>query len=114
MASHTRLVRPRPRSPQVGFAVVALALAALVSTASKVTAELPNESDTREFENVPSNVPKNPANIPFEASLNVPPFTPSNVNVSNLVGNEAEVSIATNPTDPLNMVVCGHGPGAAT
>jgi hypothetical protein len=108
------LLHPRSRHLQVGSAV-ALALAALLSTVSLVTAERPNESDTREFENVPSNMRKVPANIPLEASeLNVPPFTPSNVNVSNLVGNEAEVSIATNPTDPLNMVVVGHGPGAAT
>jgi hypothetical protein len=113
MTSRT-LIHPRSHYLQVGSAV-ALALAALLSTVSRVTAEHPRESDTREFENVPSNMRKVPANVPLGASeLNVPPFTPSNVNVSNLVGNEAEVSIATNPTDPLNMVVVGHGPAFTT
>jgi cysteine-rich repeat protein len=37
-----------------------------------------------------------------------------NVNVSNLVGNEGEVSIDVNPTDANNQVIVGHAPGFAT
>jgi hypothetical protein len=33
-----------------------------------------------------------------------------NVNVSNLVGDEAEVTIDVNPTDPDNQVVVGYSP----
>lgn len=34
--------------------------------------------------------------------------------VSNLLGNESEVSIDVNPTNPLNQVVVGHAPGFPT
>ncbi len=37
-----------------------------------------------------------------------------NVNVSNLEGNESEVSIDVDPTDPDNQVVVGHAPGFVT
>ena len=75
----------------------------------------PKETDDMVFENVPFNQVKPPTGeergeAPPEEL--VPPFTPSNVNVSNLVGNESEVSIATNPTNPRNMVIVGHSPGA--
>ena len=50
--------------------------------------------------------------VPLFPQETVPPFAPSNVNVSNLVGNESEVSIAINPTNPQNMVIVGHSPGA--
>jgi hypothetical protein len=59
------------------------------------------------------NLPKWPPVLPPQG-LGLPPFTPSNVNVSNLVGNEAEVSVAINPTDPDNLVVVGHAPGFTT
>jgi hypothetical protein len=36
------------------------------------------------------------------------------VNVSNLIGNEAEVSIDVNPTNPNNQVIVGHSPNLAT
>ncbi|HJQ82472.1 MAG TPA: sialidase family protein [Candidatus Binatia bacterium] len=36
------------------------------------------------------------------------------VNVSQLPGNEAEVTIDVNPTDPQNLVVAGHAPGFQT
>lgn len=36
-----------------------------------------------------------------------------NVNVSNLAGNEAEMSIAVNPTNRNNQVICAHAPGLA-
>ncbi|MBW3544289.1 MAG: DUF5011 domain-containing protein [Bacteroidetes bacterium] len=36
-----------------------------------------------------------------------------NINVSNLTGNEAEVSISVNPTNRNNQVICAHAPGLA-
>lgn len=41
-------------------------------------------------------------------SASAPPGV--DVNVSNLVGNEAEVSIDVNPTNPNNQVIVGHAP----
>ncbi|MHC4238394.1 MAG: sialidase family protein [Planctomycetota bacterium] len=38
----------------------------------------------------------------------------TNVNVSNLIGNEAEVTVDINPMDPNNLVVVGHSPLATT
>ena len=38
----------------------------------------------------------------------------ADVNVSNLVGNESEVSIDANPTDPNNQVIVGHAPNFST
>lgn len=114
MESIITRIRHAPRSSTLGIAITVL-LAAMGSVA--VASEHPRESDTRQIEAVPSNMPKAPPVVPLPyqpAPDNVPDFTPSNVNVSNLVGNEAEVSIATNPTDPLNMVIVGHGPGAVT
>lgn len=75
----------------------------------------PKETDDMVFEKVPLNevkprVQEEPGAAPLQEL--VPPFTPSNVNVSNLVGNESEVSIAINPTNPQNMVIVGHSPGA--
>ncbi len=34
----------------------------------------------------------------------------ADVRVSTILGNEAEVSIAVNPIDPMNQVICGHAP----
>jgi hypothetical protein len=38
----------------------------------------------------------------------------TDVNVSNLVGQESEVNIDVNPTDVTNMVIAGHNPGFTT
>jgi hypothetical protein len=63
----------------------------------------------------PHNVPKVPPAVPLPPPADLLlPFTPSNVNVSNLVGNEAEVSVAINPTNPQNIVAVGHAPGLLT
>jgi hypothetical protein len=51
-----------------------------------------------------------------EEPVDVPPgqqltISRTDVNVSNLVGQESEVNIAVNPADPTNMVIAGHNPG---
>jgi hypothetical protein len=38
----------------------------------------------------------------------------TDVDVSNVMGHEAEVAIDINPRDPTNMVIAGHSPGFAT
>jgi hypothetical protein len=38
----------------------------------------------------------------------------TDVNVSNLLGQESEVNIDVNPGDPTNMVIAGHNPGFTT
>lgn len=76
------------------------------------------DTDDLVFEKAPFNQVKPPpaqlhGNRSRDPGLSlVSPFLPSNVNVSNLVGNESEVSIAINPTNPLNMVIVGHSPAA--
>jgi hypothetical protein len=54
----------------------------------------------------PSDVPHNQ---PKRATVNS-----QDVNVSFLAGNEAEVSIDINPTDPNNLVIVGHAPDGST
>ncbi len=71
----------------------------------------PKETDGLVFDDVPDNMVKPPV-LGAGGTQLVSPFPPSNVNVSNLVGNESEVSIAINPTDPRNMVIVGHSPNA--
>lgn len=104
------------------FAVLVLALCASLAPAArgadddKRPAAPPKDTDDMVLEQAPFNQVKPstglaPAGPPVEEL--VPPFTPSNVNVSNLVGNESEVSIAINPTNPLNMVIVGHSPNLA-
>jgi hypothetical protein len=59
--------------------------------------------------------------LPMDAPIPIEPLAPkqpsllgTDIVVSNLTGNEAEVTMDINPTNPLNMVVCGHAPGFGT
>ena len=114
------MTRPKGSRHSGGWArtlgvALLIAASAGVSTASQSTGRHPKDTDDMVFEQVPPNQLKPPAleeRVAAPPEELVPPFTPSNVNVSNLVGNEAEVSIAINPTNPQNMVIVGHSPGA--
>jgi len=69
----------------------------------------PLDTLPKEIEIVPPNQVKPSVFAPFAFTQ---PGT--DVNASNLTGNESEVSIDVNPTNPLNQVIVGHAPGFAT
>jgi hypothetical protein len=50
----------------------------------------------------------------FEVSQQKLTISGTDVDVSNIAGQEAEVAIDINPRDPTNMVIAGHNPGFTT
>lgn len=60
-------------------------------------------------EGVPTNVPKVREGLPQVLAVDG-----ADVNVSDLLGNEAEVSISINPNAPDSLVVAGHSPDFST
>lgn len=86
-----------------GAATLALSLllASLGATAGDAAHTLPLE----ETDMIPAPVFRSAAELKIPPTRSLPD---TNVNVSNLAGNEAEVSIDVNPTDPDNLVIVGH------
>ena len=87
-----------------------IGIALLLLAPGQINADIASvDTLPEEVEEFPANLVKPKAFTLFESAQ---PGT--DVNVSNLAGNESEVSIDVNPTNSLNQVIVGHAPGFQT